>query len=226
MDPVPLICLGASNPETIRILRAINAAPGPRLDLLGFIDNDKTKQGTRFHGYPVMGGLEVIDRVDRVRTRFVNLITSTAVARHATTRQLLERGAVLGNLIHPNVSLDMVTLGVGHYIQESVILQAEVSLGDNTSIHMGSLIGHESRVGRSVFIAHGCNLSGKVQVGDGVQMGVGVSILPRLTIGEWSIIGGGTVVVKDVAPYTVVVGNPARVLRELDPASVHAASER
>ncbi len=41
-------------------------------------------------------------------------------------------------------------------------------------------------------------------------------IMPGVTIGEGAVIGAGSVVTKDVAPYTIVAGNPAKVIRELD----------
>ena len=47
-------------------------------------------------------------------------------------------------------------------------------------------------------------------------IGAGSTILPGVTIGENAIVGAGSVVTKDVAPNTVVAGNPARVIRTLD----------
>ena len=41
-------------------------------------------------------------------------------------------------------------------------------------------------------------------------------MLPGVTIGDGSIVGARSVVVEDVAPYTIVAGNPARVIRRLD----------
>ena len=83
------------------------------------------------------------------------------------------------------------------------------------SIHMGSLIGHESTIGNSVFIAHGCNISGLVRIEDGAFVGTGVTIIPRLTVGHFSFIGAGTVIIRDVPPYSVVVGNPGRIIKKV-----------
>ena len=46
--------------------------------------------------------------------------------------------------------------------------------------------------------------------------GAGVTILPGVTIGENAIVGAASVATKDVAPNTVVAGNPAKVIRELE----------
>jgi acetyltransferase-like isoleucine patch superfamily enzyme len=51
----------------------------------------------------------------------------------------------------------------------------------------------------------------------GARVGVGAVICPSVEIGEEAFVGAGAVVVKDVAPRVVVVGNPARVLRDVSP---------
>lgn len=50
-----------------------------------------------------------------------------------------------------------------------------------------------------------------------VWIGVGVIILPGVTIGEGSIVSAGSVVARDVPPHSLVAGNPARRIRELKP---------
>jgi acetyltransferase-like isoleucine patch superfamily enzyme len=102
-------------------------------------------------------------------------------------------------------------------VQENVVLQAAVRLGDNSSIHIGTLVGHETVIGNSVFIAHGCSISGLVQVGDGVFMGTHATVIPRISIGRWATIGAGTVVTKDVPDYATVVGVPGSVIKVADP---------
>jgi acetyltransferase-like isoleucine patch superfamily enzyme len=55
-----------------------------------------------------------------------------------------------------------------------------------------------------------------VRIGDKVWIGFGASILPGVTIGEGAIVGAASVVTRDVEPWTVVAGNPARVIRQLE----------
>ena len=51
------------------------------------------------------------------------------------------------------------------------------------------------------------------------SIGSNATILPGLTIGEYSIVGAGSVVTKDVLPYTIVAGNPAKVIRKITSAN-------
>lgn len=55
-----------------------------------------------------------------------------------------------------------------------------------------------------------------ITIESNVWMGGGVIVLPGVTIGEGAVVGAGSVVTKDVPPYHLVAGNPARVMRQLD----------
>jgi len=183
----------------------------------GFIDNDKSKHGKDFFGYPVLGGFEILDDVIDSDARFVNLITRSATLRFNTTKHLTERGAILGNFVHPSVDLTMVKIGVGNYIQEGVIVQAGVEIQDNCSIHMGALIGHETFVKSDSFIAHGVCVSGCCKIGQGCFLGTNATVFPRTKIGNWSIVGAGSVIRKNVDDFSIMSGNPAKLFKKHAP---------
>jgi acetyltransferase-like isoleucine patch superfamily enzyme len=66
--------------------------------------------------------------------------------------------------------------------------------------------------------------SAPIVIGDRAWIGFGAVILKGVTIGEGAIVGACSVVSRDVEPYTVVAGNPAVVVRRLEPASLEDAS--
>lgn len=211
-----ILLVGASNPETIRMIAAVKRVM-PGLVVSGFLDNDPVKQGTSFHGYPVIGGTDQVARLSADDVFFVNLITGSTSARYTVTREIVRQGGKLANFVHPTVDLSMTSWGVGNYVQESVVVQAGVEVGHNSSIHMGALVGHESLIGHSVFIAHAVSISGCCVVGDGCFIGTNATILPRIRLGKWAVIGAGAVITQDVPDYAVVVGNPGRIIRIGDP---------
>ncbi len=67
---------------------------------------------------------------------------------------------------------------------------------------------------------------GNVTIGNDVWIGFGVTILSGVTIGNGAVIGARSVVTKDVPPYAVAAGSPARVIRERFSAVEIAALER
>ena len=54
-----------------------------------------------------------------------------------------------------------------------------------------------------------------VKIGNDCWIGAGAIILNGLTIGDGAVVGAGAVVTKDVEPYTIVVGNPARKIKDI-----------
>ena len=60
-----------------------------------------------------------------------------------------------------------------------------------------------------------------VRIGRNVWIGLDACVLPGVTVGEGAVVGARSVVVADVPAYTIVAGNPARVIRRLEEASDH-----
>ncbi len=98
-----------------------------------------------------------------------------------------------------------ITLGV------KVTDPAYVSIGNNCGISECTLIGHNGAV-RVFENAYGVKMDavGKTVIEDDCFIGHSAIILPGVTIGRGAVVGAGAVVSRDVAPGTVVAGNPAR----------------
>ena len=62
----------------------------------------------------------------------------------------------------------------------------------------------------------GPELGKEIHVGEDCWIGGNVVILPGITIGKGSVVGAGSVVTKSVPDFTIVAGNPARIIREVD----------
>jgi sugar O-acyltransferase (sialic acid O-acetyltransferase NeuD family) len=104
----------------------------------------------------------------------------------------------------------------GAQIMDGAIIQPKTTIGYQVIINTGAIIDHECVIGDGCEVGPGATLCGLVTMEKYSWVGAGAVVLPRLTIGEGAIVGAGAVVTKDVDPYTVVVGNPARFVRVTD----------
>jgi len=102
----------------------------------------------------------------------------------------------------------------GSLIYANVSVCVEARIGKACIINTAASVDHECVIDEGVAIGPGARLTGLVQVGKYADIYTGAIILPRIKIGEGAVIGAGAVVVKDVQPYTVVAGNPAKYIRE------------
>lgn len=84
-----------------------------------------------------------------------------------------------------------------------------ITIGSEVTIASGCrLLAHDASVG---YLTRSTRV-GVVEIGDHCFIGADTTILPNVRIGEWSIIGAGSVVTKDIPPHCVAAGNPARVI--------------
>lgn len=118
-------------------------------------------------------------------------------------------------------------------INENVKIGRYSKIGKNFSCHGDVAIGNYCAIAQDCFIVshnHRVDLAalqidflrtnfpsidvesrGKVVIGHGVWLGKSVIVLPNVTVGNGAVVGAGAVVTRDVAPYSVVAGNPARI---------------
>jgi acyl-[acyl carrier protein]--UDP-N-acetylglucosamine O-acyltransferase len=106
--------------------------------------------------------------------------------------------------------------------QVNALVSVDAGLHEPTRIGARTLlmkhvhIGHDASIGDDCELAPGTVIGGHVKFGDGVRVGVNACVRPFINVGDGARIGAGAVVVKDVDPGAVVVGNPARPLPAKD----------
>ncbi len=100
---------------------------------------------------------------------------------------------------------DRVTVKCGVQLWDGVTLEDDVFVGPNVTFTNDPQPRSRNAAARLL----------PTLVKKGASIGANATILPGLTIGEGAMVGAGSVVTKDVPPRTLVVGNPARVVRTL-----------
>jgi UDP-N-acetylglucosamine acyltransferase len=106
-------------------------------------------------------------------------------------------------------------IGLNVTIREFVTVnggfEAATEVGDGCYLMTKSHVGHDCRLARNVTLCTGAILGGHTVVHEGATIGIGAVTHQRTVIGAYAMIGMGAVVTKDVPPFAVVYGNPARV---------------
>lgn len=119
---------------------------------------------------------------------------------------------------HPTafVAADAV-LAPGCQVLAQACVAVEARLGDACIVNTAASVDHECVLEEGVHVAPGARLAGRVWVGPCATIGAGAVVLPRLQVGHGAVVGAGAVVTRDVDPYTVVAGNPARPVGRREP---------
>lgn len=132
------------------------------------------------------------------------------LSRNIRTSITLEENALLK--IGDNVGLSSVCL----WVHESVTIGNNVTVGADTIIVDSDChsLNHNDR--RNIDTDMAQKTDKEINIGDDVLIGMRAIILKGVTIGDRSVVGGGSIVTKDVPPDSIVGGNPARIIKKLD----------
>jgi acetyltransferase-like isoleucine patch superfamily enzyme len=117
-------------------------------------------------------------------------------------------------------------IGDGVQIWANSVVDYGCKIGNNTRIHCNVYLAQFTKVEERVFIAPGVTTANDPHpictlcmngptLRKGAKVGINVSIMPDIVIGENSLIGAGSVVIGDIPKNSVVAGNPARVIKAI-----------
>ena len=180
-------------------------------------------------------GAEIDDEVFLGYTagRLKEQILTIGPGAHVRRGTIIYCGTRIGNRLetgHNVVIREENDIGDNFRIWNNSVIDYGCRIGNNVKIHTNVYVAQFSTIEDDVFMAPGVTFANDMHPGcpnshecmqgpyikRGAQIGINSTILPRITIGEFSVIGAGSVVTKDVPPGTIVAGNPARVIRKIE----------
>jgi acetyltransferase EpsM len=189
-------------------------------DILGFL-NDFVPVGQkvgRYGGYKVIGkSTDVIKYLNDEDVYFfigyVGMKNEKEVYEKITSLGIPKNR--FATLIHPSAIIPKGFCSIGHGVLMAPLsqLSPDTTVEDNCILLPNSFLGHDSTMKRFSHITANSVVGGNVLVGFGAHIGTNATIRENVKIGDFSLIGSGSVVLNDVPENSIVVGNPARILK-------------
>jgi sugar O-acyltransferase (sialic acid O-acetyltransferase NeuD family) len=187
-----------------------------KYDVVGIIDSVHPIGEDRY-GYKVLGRQENLQDVVKEHNIDAGIITigdnwSRFKVYQSITEQMPSFEFV--NAIHPSVIIgNNVNIGFGVVMMAGVIVNPLAKIGNFTFFATGCQVEHDCIIEDYASVSAGSVMGGYVTIGKFSAITLGVTILDRLTIGENSVIGSGSLVLKNVPDNVLAHGNPINKIR-------------
>lgn len=137
--------------------------------------------------------------------------------------KMFEKFAAIGGIFSSTIS-PFAKIGnfgnqidLGCNIMTGTVITNDVVIKTGTLINLNCTVGHDSIIEEFVEMSPGVHVSGNCHIGSYSVLGTNVTVLPKVNIGSNVIVGAGSVVTKDVPDNCVVVGIPAKIIKNLGP---------
>lgn len=199
--------------------RVLREALGPSVRIVAVFDNDPDAPSPfpdvpLFHGERGFTAWLAARKPDALRAGFLVAIGGECGKDRLAIHARLE-GAGLRPMtaVHRTAFVaDGVPIGDGSQILVGTVVGTGSIVGRQCIVNTSASVDHECVLKDGVHIAPGAHLAGCVVVERCATVYTGASVLPRVRIGRHAVIGAGSVVLRDVPPGAVVVGNPGRIV--------------
>lgn len=187
------------------------------LDNLAFYDDvNNDINGFLYDKFPVLKSLDEAKRYFETIDRRFTIGVGNPVLRNKLTEKFIRIGGTLTSVISSKSEIGSygIEIGKGCQILGGVKISNDVKIGVGTMIYYNSVITHDVILGDFVEISPSVNILGRAKIGSFTHIATGAIIFPDVKIGDNVIVGAGSVVTKDVADNSIVVGVPAKIIKD------------
>lgn len=180
--------------------------------LLGFIDDDKQKQGTTSYEYKIFSR-KIINISKKAKILAVPGSPSTYKERRKIIDSLEIHPERYISLIHPRAFVSpLAKIGYNVLIMAGVIVTSNAVIGNNVCVLPNSVIHHDVKIGDYTLIGSNVTIAGRVTIGENCYIGSASSIINDIEIEDNVMVGMAANVIRNVKKNSRVVGNPARCI--------------
>lgn len=183
----------------------------------GLYNYNDDRIGESIHGVPILDSNTNLFKKDSLNKMNFAISVGNNKIRVALAEQIRSLGGNIPTLIHPTAVVSKyASLAEGVVIHANSVVQADVIVGHDSVISYNVSVSHTSKIGVACYLAFNSTIGAYVEIHNYVFVGQSAVIVSGKLdyIGDNSIIGAGSVVIQNVEPNTIVIGNPAKVLEK------------
>jgi sugar O-acyltransferase (sialic acid O-acetyltransferase NeuD family) len=175
-------------------------------------------QGKKVNGHALVSESEFFDH--KCDERYFNVAIADSKARQQIASACIAQGAKPMSIQSPvSVSYDGNLIGDGAILCANTMVTSNARIGRFFQCNIYSYVAHDCGIGDFVTFSPSVHCNGNVHIRDHAYVGTGAAIKQGspskpIVIGEGAILGMGALVTRDVAPFTTVVGSPAKLLQK------------
>jgi len=187
-------------------------------NIAGLLHFDESRIGEKIFNYPIIGSHSTLFQYENLEGKNFILSMGDNKIRADLAEKIRNRGGKIPTIVHPSAVVSKYSeIDEGVVIHANSVIQPDTSIGKDTVISYNVSVSHTSSIGRYCYLAFGSCIGAYVNIGNFVLVGQAASIVSGKVhyIGNNSIIGAGSVVIKNVEENQVVAGNPAKVISTL-----------
>ena len=179
----------------------------------GFVDDNEDLEHKSVNDYPVLGTIDFLLNVNE-KTNVVVAIGNPRIRKKIVERLQINKNISFPNIFDKDVIIDKtVTIGFGNIICKGSILTTNLEIGNFNHINLNCTVGHGVQFHDYITVYPGVNISGNVRINDCVEIGTGTKIIQGKEIVKETVIGAGSVVVKDIVENGTYIGVPAKQMK-------------
>ena len=184
------------------------------LKIIGFLDdNFKNLKYDNIFNIPILGDLSNIEKFSNNKDYFFIIAIGSNKVREEISKKYPELNYYIA--IHPRSIISReVEIGAGTVVMANVVINPASTIGKHCILNTSSVIEHDNGLGDYVHISPNTTLCGGVNIEDNSWIGAGSVIRQQIYIGKNVLVGANSVVIKNIEDNCIVVGNPAKKIKE------------
>lgn len=184
-------------------------------EVKGLYHFDHNRTGEKVLGIPIIGCTEDLYHKNIEGISFGVTMGNNRI-RNEIASKLRDLGAITPNLIHPKAFVSpSANLGQGCFIHLNAKISTNCTIGNDCVIDFNSLVAHHATLGDASYMSSIAMVGSYCTIGKRVLMGMNSLIVPlKLTIGDDCVVGAKANVTKSFPENCVLVGNPAKNIKE------------